>query len=90
MLDFAGVDLTQRDPVDTNIVTNVRYQTGRIISVPPVTPSGLVDLWKGENNANDSINTNNDGTTPMAWVTPPLVQSAMPFNLTVSQICFGD
>jgi hypothetical protein len=34
VLDFAGVNMGLRDSVDTNIVTNVRYQTGRLISSP--------------------------------------------------------
>ena len=35
VLDFAGVNLALRDPADTNIVTSVRTQTGRIISSVP-------------------------------------------------------
>ena len=38
VLDFAGVDMGQRDPVDTNIVTKVRYQTGRLINSPGTLP----------------------------------------------------
>jgi len=57
VLDFAGVNLTQRDPADADIVTKVRYQTGTIISTPPL--SGMVAWWKGEGNGNDSVGTNN-------------------------------
>jgi subtilisin-like proprotein convertase family protein len=59
VLDFAGVDLAQRDSVDTNIVTNVRYQTGRIIATPGSLPTltttlpfldtdrdGIPDFWE--------------------------------------------
>ena len=62
VLDFAGVSLSQRDSVDTNIVTNVRYQTGRLTattSSSSTSSSGLVAWWKGENNANDSVGINN-------------------------------
>jgi len=40
VLDFAGVNLALRDPADTNIVTSVRTQTGRLISSVP-TLAGL-------------------------------------------------
>jgi subtilisin-like proprotein convertase family protein len=54
VLDFAGVNLTQRDPVDANIVTGVRNQTGRLISAPPVL-SGSFAWWPAEGNANEII-----------------------------------
>ena len=57
VLDFAGVNLSQRDAADTSIVTGVRQQTGTVISTPPL--SGMVDWWKGENNALDSVGANN-------------------------------
>ena len=53
VLDFAGVNLCKRDPVDVDIVTRVRTQTGRLITAPP--SSGLVGWWKAEGNALDSI-----------------------------------
>ncbi len=59
VLDFAGVSLALRDPADTNIVGNVRYQTGRITSSAPILPGlnstlpyldtdqdGLPDFWE--------------------------------------------
>jgi subtilisin-like proprotein convertase family protein len=57
VLDFAGAALFTRDFVDDNIVLGVRNQTGTLISAPP--SSGIVAWWKGENNAFDSIGTNN-------------------------------
>jgi subtilisin-like proprotein convertase family protein len=57
VLDFAGVNLSLRDAVDTNIVGKVRSQTGTLISAPPL--AGLVAWWKGEGNAVDSVGTNN-------------------------------
>jgi hypothetical protein len=65
VLDFAGVNMAQRDPVDTNIVFKVRTQTGSLIAAPP--SSGMVAWWKGENNAFDSVGAN-DGT-PVGGVT---------------------
>ena len=62
--DFAGASMGQRDLFDTNIVGNVRAQTGAIISNAPL--SGLVAWWKAENNANDSAGNNSGfwiGTT---------------------------
>ena len=72
VLDFAGVNLTQRDPVDTKIVSKVRTQTGRLIAAPgnlPVlisTPAyldtdqdGIPDFWEitfGQNPTNASNN----------------------------------
>jgi alpha-tubulin suppressor-like RCC1 family protein/subtilisin-like proprotein convertase family protein len=58
-LDFAGVDMAKRDFVDSNIVRDVRTQTGAIISKPPL--AGLISWWKGEGDAKDSYGTN-DGT----------------------------
>ena len=57
VLDFAGPDMDKRDPADTNIVLNVRTQTGRLISYSPL--AGLVGWWKGESNTVDSVNGNN-------------------------------
>ena len=59
VLDFAGVNLALRDPVDMNIVTKVRTQTGTIISSPP--SSGLLSWWRAEGNGNDSA----DGNTAL-------------------------
>ncbi len=42
VLDFAGVNMGQRDSVDADIVCKVRNQTGRLISTPP--SSDLVSL----------------------------------------------
>jgi subtilisin-like proprotein convertase family protein len=57
VLDFAGPDMDKRDPADTNIVVNVRNQTGRLISHSPL--AGLVGWWKGESNTVDSVFGNN-------------------------------
>jgi subtilisin-like proprotein convertase family protein len=57
VLDFAGASMALRDFVDTNIANNVRYQTGRLISAPPL--AGMVGWWKGENNGADSAGGNN-------------------------------
>jgi len=57
VLDFAGVNLAQRDTVDSNVVTKVRYQTGRIITSIPF--SSMVGWWKGEGNALDGARGNN-------------------------------
>jgi hypothetical protein len=65
VLDFAGTALFARDMVDSNIVTGVRNQSGTIISTPPL--SGLVAWWKGQNNAFDSIGTNNGITTAITY-----------------------
>jgi hypothetical protein len=59
VLDFAGVNMALRDPADTNIVTGVRLQTGRLIGLAPILPSlntllpyldtdqdGLPDFWE--------------------------------------------
>ncbi len=61
VLDFAGVNLGLRDLVDVDVVSKVRSQTGTLISTPPF--SGLVSLWSGENNANDSFGSNNGFVT---------------------------
>ena len=58
VLDFAGVNLALRDPADTNIVTGVRAQSGRIISSVP-TLSGL-------NNQFPYLDTDQDGI-PDFW-----------------------
>jgi len=44
VLDFAGTSLALRDSADTNIVTGVRSQTGRIISAAPNLPGLAVQL----------------------------------------------
>jgi subtilisin-like proprotein convertase family protein len=59
VLDFAGVSMFRREPAETNIVENVRTQTGGIISVPGLLPTistnlifqynaqdGIPDFWK--------------------------------------------
>ncbi len=58
VLDFAGPDMAQRDAVDTNIVGNVRTQTGSILNTTQIVPSsasllpyldtdqdGIPDFW---------------------------------------------
>ena len=57
VLDFAGVNLALRDPVDTNIVSGVRSQTGRLIATSPFV--GMVAWWRAEGNALDSAGANN-------------------------------
>jgi subtilisin-like proprotein convertase family protein len=65
VLDFAGVNLSLRDAVDTNVVIKVRSQSGGIIVAPPalqLSPaltSGLVSWWRAEGNALDSYGVNN-------------------------------
>ncbi len=80
VLDFAGVSLMQRDPVDTNIVTNVRNQNGRVVSSLPPTPA-MVAWWKAENNYLDSAGLNHgtpeNGTNLFA---PGEVGQAFAFN----------
>jgi subtilisin-like proprotein convertase family protein len=83
VLDFAGTALFARDVVDANIVTGVRNQDGQIISTPP--SSGLVAWWKGEDNAFDSIGTNNGITTSITY-TNGEVNQAFVFNGSSSQI----
>ncbi len=72
MLDFAGVNLTQRDPVDADIVSKVRTQTGRLIATPGASPllnstapyldtdqDGIPDFWEvtfGQDPTNASNN----------------------------------
>jgi subtilisin-like proprotein convertase family protein len=59
VLDFAGANMALRDAVDTNIVTGVRMQTGRIIASAGALPAlnsmlpylnttqdGIPDFWK--------------------------------------------
>jgi subtilisin-like proprotein convertase family protein len=59
VLDFAGVNMAQRDPVDTNIVYKVRTQTGSLIATPAAQPpsnspqpyldtdqDGIPDFWE--------------------------------------------
>jgi hypothetical protein len=83
VLDFAGNSLFARDSVDTNIVLGVRNQDGQIISAPPL--SGLVAWWKAENNAFDSIGTNNGTTTSIAY-TNGEVRQAFVFDGSSSEI----
>ncbi len=59
VLDFAGVNMCQRDIVDANIVAEVRNQSGRLISMPPSSSYGMVAWWPGDGNADDIIGTNN-------------------------------
>jgi alpha-tubulin suppressor-like RCC1 family protein/subtilisin-like proprotein convertase family protein len=72
VLDFAGVNLNQRDPVDSDIVTKVRAQTGRLIATPGASPllnstppyldtdqDGIPDFWEvtfGQDPTNASNN----------------------------------
>ncbi|MGH8022194.1 MAG: hypothetical protein ACRED1_01330, partial [Limisphaerales bacterium] len=59
VLDFAGVSMFKRDPAETNVVENVRRQTGVIVTAPGVLPTistnliflynaqdGIPDFWK--------------------------------------------
>jgi subtilisin-like proprotein convertase family protein len=59
VLDFAGVSMFRREPAETNIVENVRNQTGQIIAGPGMLPTistnlifqynaqdGIPDFWK--------------------------------------------
>ncbi len=59
VLDFAGVSMFRREPAESNIVENVRTQTGTIISKPGIlltntstliyvnsTGDGIPDFWK--------------------------------------------
>ena len=67
VLALAGVNMANRDGVDTSIVGKVRTQTGTIIANPAL--SGMVAWWKGESNALDSVGVNNGswiGTTSYA------------------------
>ena len=77
VLDFAGPDMAQRDWADTNIVGNVRNQTGQILSVRPTL--SLVGWWKGESNAWDSAGTNN-GALVNATYTNGIVGTAFSFD----------
>ena len=64
VLDFAGVNLPLRDPVDATIVRKVRNQNGRLISAPPSLPvvlPGMVAWWRAENSYLDSVGAN-DGS----------------------------
>jgi alpha-tubulin suppressor-like RCC1 family protein/subtilisin-like proprotein convertase family protein/sugar lactone lactonase YvrE len=74
VLDFAGVDLFKRDPIDSNIVENVRRQDGAIISSAGGLPTlsstltyvdsvndGVPDFWKiTYNQAVTNAENNND------------------------------
>jgi alpha-tubulin suppressor-like RCC1 family protein/subtilisin-like proprotein convertase family protein len=59
VLDFAGVSMFRREPAETNIVENVRRQTGSILTFPGSLPTnnstviyvntsgdGIPDFWK--------------------------------------------
>ena len=81
VLDFAGVNLSQRDGVDATIVNEVRNQSGRLVSTP-ASFLGLVAWWKAENNAVDSIGTNNGSFINGAAFTNGMVGTA--FNLNGS------
>ena len=84
VLDFAGVAMSQRDSEDTNVVTNVRYQTGRLITSTPLVVPGIVAWWKGESNYLDNVGGNN--ATPengIGFTTPGEVGTA--FNLSSGQ-----
>jgi subtilisin-like proprotein convertase family protein len=84
VLDFAGPAMTQRDPVDTNIVYKVRTQTGTLISTP--VPSGKVAWWKAQNNALDSAGTNNGVASAGVTYGPGVIGNAFVLNGTTSQI----
>lgn len=77
VLAFAGVNMSLRDSVDTNIVAKVRNQTGTLISVPGALPvlnstfpyldtdqDGIPNFWEmtfSENPTNASNNLDRDG-----------------------------
>ncbi|HEV2330405.1 MAG TPA: S8 family serine peptidase [Verrucomicrobiae bacterium] len=59
VLDFAGVSMFRREPAETNIVENVRSQSGGVITAPGLVPTlstnfifqynaqdGIPDFWK--------------------------------------------
>ncbi|HTV43288.1 MAG TPA: LamG-like jellyroll fold domain-containing protein [Candidatus Sulfotelmatobacter sp.] len=89
VLDFAGVDLCKRDPIDTNIVEHVRNNQGALESLPPL--SGMVAWWKAEGNMLDSWGTNNgiltNGTFAYA---PGEVGMGFSFNYSPVQIIVPD
>jgi choice-of-anchor C domain-containing protein len=78
VLDFAGVNLTQRDALDTNIVTKVRYQTN--LPFASTSASGLVAWWKAENNYLDSVGANHGAPVNGAGFTLGEVGTAFNFN----------
>jgi subtilisin-like proprotein convertase family protein len=82
VLAFAGVNMSLRDAVDTNIVNKVRTQTGTLISNSPL--SGAVAMWKGENNALDSVGTNNGTLINGATFTNGMVGNAFRLNVNNS------
>lgn len=79
-LDFAGVNMGQRDSVDTNIVTNVRYQNGRMITTTPLLVPGIVAWWKGESNYLDTVGGNNIDTIYYVGFEPGKVGTAFDFT----------
>ncbi|MEI6077722.1 MAG: LamG-like jellyroll fold domain-containing protein, partial [Verrucomicrobiota bacterium] len=87
VLDFAGVNLSQRDAVDASIVAKVRNQTGRLISTP-ASSWDLVAWWKAEGNCMDSANTNNGTKHGALAYASGEVGQAFVFNHTDSYITF--
>jgi hypothetical protein len=81
VLDFAGLALMARDSVDAEIVTEVRDQTGTIISTPPASAlSDMVAWWKAEGNGLDSVGGNNGAPTAGITYTNGEVGQAFVFD----------
>ena len=75
VLDFAGVNLDKRDPVDTNVVYKVRTQTGTLINSAGVLPvynstlpyldtdqDGIPDFWEITFGEPPYVPSNNDAS----------------------------
>ncbi|MGA2867684.1 MAG: LamG-like jellyroll fold domain-containing protein [Verrucomicrobiota bacterium] len=77
-LDSAGANMSKRDYVDSNIVEQVRNQTGTIIATPPLW--GMVGWWRAENNTLDTIGTNNGAWVGTSSYTNGEVDQAFNFN----------
>jgi hypothetical protein len=80
--DFAGASMGQRDLFDTNIVGNVRAQTGTIISTAPL--SGMVAWWRAEGNGYDAVGTNNATVPSGVTYTNGEVGQCFNFNNTTN------
>lgn len=61
-----------------------------ILSGSPTTISGLVSLWRGEGNANDSIGTNHATLNGTVTYAPGLVGQAFSFNGTDGYVALPD
>ncbi len=81
VLDFAGVSMDKRDPVDTNVVYKVRTQTGTLIN-----STGVLPLY--DSSTLPYLDTDQDGVPDFWEITfgqPPYV----PSNNNASQNAFG-